>query len=210
LCHLAQERGIDVGPILDLACGDGTLAERLAVVASEVVGLDASDHMLDQARARFGRLPGVSFVLGDFRSFELNRQFASIVCASNSLNYVTGPRELSTVFRRVAAHLRPGGLFVFDTITEKGMRALSGLYLHFTSGNGRFALRFSYDAQRRTEKSEAILAEGIEWHRRVPIDLADVQAAADESGLHVDDFFTYARIPGRWALGTYCVFVLSK
>ena len=52
LAALARNRGLAVGAALDLACGTGRLAARLAELAPCVVGLDASDRMLDRARER--------------------------------------------------------------------------------------------------------------------------------------------------------------
>ena len=53
--------------ILDVGCGTGDLAWRLAPKAEEVVGIELSPAMVDFAnRARATRvLPNVSFVLGD-------------------------------------------------------------------------------------------------------------------------------------------------
>src|SRR5262249_8526045 len=155
--------------ILDLACGTGTLTMRLAEIAPEVIGLDASESMLIQARARCSTLSGVQFRRGDFCSFQLGRQFDAVVCAFNSLNYLTDIGELVAVFRSVALHLRPGGLFVFDSFTRKGMLSLSGLYLHTEVNGRRFAMRFDYDPRLRKERALVLLPAGIETHWRIPI-----------------------------------------
>jgi len=139
--------------VLDLACGTGILTAQLQAVAPEVVGLDASEPMLALARSRRGGAGGPGFARGDFRDFDLSRQFDAVVCASNLLNYVADRAELAAVFRSVSRHLRPGGLFLFDTITSAGMRFLAGQYLHFTSGHHRFALHFSYGHPTRPEGS---------------------------------------------------------
>jgi len=210
LASLAERRGIGLRSVLDLACGAGTLSARLSRVIPGVVGLDASEAMLEQARRRPDLHRSVEFVRGDFRDFELGRQFDAMTCASNSLNYVADLRELAGVFSAVAKHLKPGGLFVFDTITELGMRQLSGLFFHAEVNGKRFALRFAYDVAGRKETSIAILASGIETHRRIPLNAADVELAARLSGLRVEDSFCSALIPGRWQAGNMSFFVLTK
>ena len=114
------------------------------------------------------------------------------------------------MFGRVAEHLRPGGVFVFDAYTEQGMKLLSGMYLNAEVGERRFALRFAYDPARRVEESSALVAEGVEVHRRVPIEPVDVTAAVHGTGLRLDDYFTDALFPGRWDRGFVCNYVLSK
>ena len=193
--------------VLDLACGAGTVTEGLARVAGVVVGLDASDAMLGKARAR---CPMIRFEKGDFRDFHLDRQFDAIVCASDSLNYVRDLSELGKVFQCVANHLRPGGLFVFDTITERGMRSLSGYYLHAAVNAGRFVINFNFNAVERKEESIVFLPNGVERHHRIPIDPSDVETAAQAVGLVVSDYFTLASIPGRSYVGSRCYFVLTK
>ena len=210
LQHLAAERKIPLDSVLELACGAGTITERLAAIVPTVVGLDVNELMLKQARQRCADQPGVSIVPGDFRTFDLRRHFDAVVCACDSLNYVRGAEELEKVFRRVAAHLAPGGVFVFDTQTEGGMQLLSGQYLHAQAGERRYALRFRYDAEQRVESSAVVFKEGIEVHRRVPIDPADVIEAAHGSGLRVDDYFSSAVWPGRWRTGLVCFYVLTR
>lgn len=207
LTALARRRGLVLRSVLDVACGTGLLSFRLGSAVEEVIGLDASEPMLTVAR---GRQRG-TFVRGDFRDFNLGRQFNAAVCASNSLNYVADRGDLGRAFAAVGRHLRPGGVFVFDTSTERLMRLLSGLYLHVEQAGGRrFVLQFNYDAERRRETSRAILPAGVETHRRIPLDPADVIAAAKGSGLEVEDYFSSALWPRGWGHGTFCFFVLVK
>jgi SAM-dependent methyltransferase len=210
LRHLAASRGLELNAVLDLACGAGFHTEQLAEFVSEVVGVDASEPMLAQARMYCHWWSNVQFVRGDFCEFRLGRQFDAAICAFNSLNYVNGVAELEMVFRNVAEHLRPGGVFLFDTITDFGMRRLRGSYLHVEASGKRFALGFRYDSQRREEQAVVMLPSGVEKHVRGPIDPSDVKRAARNSGLDVDDYFSDALLPGWLFTGTACFFVLKK
>jgi hypothetical protein len=73
------------------------------------------------------------------------------------------------VFRSVAAHLRPAGLFVFDMVTETAMQHMSSRYRHVEIDGARFVIRFDYDPQARKETSVAALSHGVEIHRRIPL-----------------------------------------
>ena len=87
---------------------------------------------------------------------------------------------------------------------------MSGAYLHADLGADRFAVWFAYDAVRRQEEAWVLLKVGVEVHRRVPIDPADVRAAARGSRLRLDDYFSHPLLPGAWGGGSMCVYVLSR
>jgi SAM-dependent methyltransferase len=149
-------------------------------------------------------------VKADIRNFRLDETFDAAVCATNSLNYVHNRDELSNVFKSVAEHLRPGGWFVCDAFTERGMRLVSGQYLHVEVKGQRFVIHFTYDRQERVESADVIFPTGIETHRRIPIDPGDVEEAGRTSGLRLCDYFAVPFIPGRWYSGALCYYVLAK
>ncbi|WP_171472314.1 class I SAM-dependent DNA methyltransferase [Frigoriglobus tundricola] len=210
LVALARGRRGAMRSVLDLACGTGLLAPRLARVAGDVVGLDASESMLAAARQRVGTRAGCTFERGDFRGFSLGREFDAVVCASNSLNYVADRHELSQVFAAVGKHLRPGGVFVFDTTTELRMRAVSHLYFHAQAGNRRFAIRYEYDAAQQKQTARVILPAGVETHRRIPLGPTEVGAAVEGTGLALDDYFSSAARPRNRRPAAFCFFVVTK
>lgn len=210
LGYLASVRNVQLRSILDLACGTGIQTARLATLADEVVGVDASTGMLARAKAECSALACVRFVQSDFRNFHLGQRFDAIVCAADSLNYVATHDELVAVFRCVADHLNPGGLFVFDTVTEFGMVRLAGTYLHVGRASPRFAIHFGYEADRRREVSHVLFPNSIEKHVRIPIDRRDVSNAARATGLRVDDVFCSATPLGRLFPTGNEFFVLSR
>ncbi len=210
LAALARRRGAEVRSVLDIACGTGTLTARLARRFPEVAGLDASEPMLAVARRRSDLAPSTTFHCGEFGGFDLGRRFDAAVCSSNSINYVADRAELGRALAAVRDHLRPGGVFAFDTTTEFGMRLLSGHYLHVVAGGTRFALRFSYDPDSRRETSAALLPSGVETHRRIPLDPADVRGAASAAGLAVDDCIPFEPVSGSAQFATHYFFVLSR
>jgi SAM-dependent methyltransferase len=104
-----------VGTVLDLGCGTGGHALRLAARGYEVVGVDRSEEMLEQAQAKAEGLSGeVSFSLGDIRAVRLNRQFDAVLVLFAVLGYQTGNADVLAALQAARAHLRPGGLLLFD------------------------------------------------------------------------------------------------
>jgi SAM-dependent methyltransferase len=105
------------GPVLELACGTGRLTLPVAEDGHEVVGLDASRPMLAAAvRKARGRGLSVRFVVGDLRSFDLGRRFATVIISCNSLAHLTQTEELRSCLAAVRRHLLPGGLLAFDVV----------------------------------------------------------------------------------------------
>lgn len=105
--------------VLELGCGTGHHAALLAAEGLEVHGVDRSDEMLAQAAERRLRLTPelaqqVSFSTGDVRTLRLGRQFDAVVSLFHVMSYQTSNADLGAAFETARAHLRPGGLFLFD------------------------------------------------------------------------------------------------
>ena len=107
--------------ILEIACGTGTILGFLADTY-EVAGLDRSRQMLALARKK---LPHIRFYGQGITDFRIARQFDAIVCVSDSINHLLSFGEWKKVFRQVALHLNPAGLFVFDVNTAGKLRRLA-------------------------------------------------------------------------------------
>ena len=59
-----------------------------------------------------GRL---KFSVGDIRCLKLSGRFDAVISLFDVMNYQTSNTDLSGVFNSVRAHLKPGGLFIFDS-----------------------------------------------------------------------------------------------
>lgn len=100
--------------VLDLACGPGELANRLAARGCQVTGLDSSAVFLNRARADAAAAGvNVEYEAGDMRQLPWNGHFDRVVNWSTAFGYFddTTNRAVLTGIARV---LRPGGLLAMD------------------------------------------------------------------------------------------------
>lgn len=100
-----------VQTILDLGCGSGNHVVPLTKRGFRVTGVDRSESMLQQARAK---LPLASFFNADIRSFDLNQQFDAVLMMFAVLGYQTETADALAALNTARKHLNPGGLFLFD------------------------------------------------------------------------------------------------
>ena len=127
LTSLLKEYGINDGLVLDLGCGTGTLTELLAKEGYDMIGVDVSEDMLQEAiekRAESG-LP-ILYLLQDMREFELFGTVDIVLSLCDSINYITEESELLEVFKLVNNYLEPKGYFIFDLNTEYKFKNLLG------------------------------------------------------------------------------------
>ena len=102
--------------LLELACGTGRHALAFETRGHQVIALDSSGDMVAVARRRAQAAASkVDFRVGDMRSFSVAGPPAdAVVCLFDSLGYVESNENVEKVLGGVRAHLRPGGLFVFE------------------------------------------------------------------------------------------------
>ncbi len=115
------------GLILDLGCGTGSMTELLAARGFDMIGVDLSGQMLDQAVKKKERSGlDILYLQQDMRSFELYGTVRAVICLCDSLNYLLEEEELLETFRLVNNYLDPGGLFLFDFNTVYKYETLIG------------------------------------------------------------------------------------
>jgi len=97
------------GPVLDLGCGTGRVALHLARCGHSVLGLDSDPELVGALKERAGELP-VEAETGDARDFDLATRFDLVLAPMQLIQLLAGAEDRLACLRRVAAHLRPGGL----------------------------------------------------------------------------------------------------
>lgn len=105
--------------LLDLACGTGSLSEAFARLGWDVIGIDSSEEMLNEAldKKYDSGLP-VQYLKQDMRRLDLFGTISVTVCALDSLNHLPSAADVQRVFERVNLFSNAGALFLFDVNTE--------------------------------------------------------------------------------------------
>ena len=111
--------------LLDCGCGTGRLIAELRG-EFDCIGLDASEEMLDAARSS---VPGsdVLWICQDMSRMDLYGSVTAVVSFTDSVNHLVSDRQLAAFFARAHNFLDPGGLLLFDVLTEE----------RFTGGNSK-------------------------------------------------------------------------
>lgn len=121
--------------ILDLGCGTGRYARRIADPTVQVVGLDLSRAMLARARRTLPMPSPVCFVQASIEQLPLAPNSFDRVIAGLVLDHV---HDLRAFFQETAAALRPGGRFIVSAVHPE-MQRLTGSTVRFTAGGRNYA-----------------------------------------------------------------------
>ncbi|HTE06301.1 MAG TPA: metalloregulator ArsR/SmtB family transcription factor [Planctomycetota bacterium] len=95
-----------LGRVLDVASGDGALAELVAPRAASVCCLDSSERVVEAGRERRGARGRVRFLLGDMHALPFPDASFDQVLLLNALSYAHDPPQ---VVREAVRACRPGG-----------------------------------------------------------------------------------------------------
>ncbi len=108
---LAREAGRGV---LDLGCGTGRLACRIAAEGIEVLGVEPAAGMLARARARPGA-GAVTWLRSDGQGLNLTQRFDLIYMTGHAFQALLNDDDALALLAAAARHLAPDGRFVFET-----------------------------------------------------------------------------------------------
>jgi SAM-dependent methyltransferase len=97
-------------PVLELGCGTGRVALRLASRNGEIWAVDADTSLVATLRARAAaRGLSVRAVCADVRALDLGREFELILAPMQLLQMLGSAAPRRAALGRVASHLTPGG-----------------------------------------------------------------------------------------------------
>jgi SAM-dependent methyltransferase len=190
--------------VLDLACGFGRIANRLALLGHRVTGVEYLPGFLEIARdaaRQFGILdapgygPSVSFIQGDMRQIDFDEEFDRAVMMFNSFGYFPDEENFQ-VLQRLGRALKPGGLLGFDIANRDGV--LSNFHPHYVTEKDDSLMinRFSFEVETgRLHNQRIIIREGVRKDLPFSVRLYSVTELRDllaQAGL------TLAHVYGEW------------
>jgi SAM-dependent methyltransferase len=116
------------GAALELGVGTGRLALPLSRRGVPVHGIELSEDMVAQLRAKSGS-EALGVTVGDFATAQVEGALGTFTLAylvRNTIMNLTTQDEQVACFRNVAAHLAPGGCFVIEVLVPDLQRLPPG------------------------------------------------------------------------------------
>jgi SAM-dependent methyltransferase len=113
--------------ILDLCCGQGRHAIPLALQGCRVTGQDLSTTLLQHARsATSEQNANIRWIHSDMRQIPFENEFDAVINVFTSFGYLENDVEDLQVLKQVQKALKPGGLFLLETVYQpRVMRSFS-------------------------------------------------------------------------------------
>jgi SAM-dependent methyltransferase len=149
------------GPALELAIGTGRVALPLAARGVPVSGIELSEAMVAQLRAKPGG-DAIPLTIGDMAGATIEGRFRLVYLVFNSIgNLVTQDAQVAC-FANAAAHLEPGGCFVVEVGVPQLQRLPPGeTHQVFAAADGYFGID-EIDVVTQRLVSHHVTASGLE------------------------------------------------
>jgi SAM-dependent methyltransferase len=125
------------GRALELGIGTGRIALPLARRGVEVHGIDLSEAMVAELRAKPGG-EDIAVTIGDFAATTVDGSFALAYVVFNTIMNLTTQDAQVACFRNAAAHLESGGCFVVEVMIPELQRLPPGETFRVFSGSERY------------------------------------------------------------------------
>lgn len=122
---------LQLGDVLDVASGDGVMAELLAPRAKSVTCLDIGERVVEAGRLRLAGHDHVTFKVGDMHKLPVEDKSFDTVLLMHALTYTNQP-EL--VFAEASRVLRPAGRLVVATLQKHRHQNTVTAYNHVNLG----------------------------------------------------------------------------
>lgn len=164
--------------LLDLGCGPGLYAHRLAAMGHRVHGIDFSAISLEHARAHAPH--GASFQLGELSSVDYGGPYDLVMQVYGEAN-VFRPEALQTILGKAHAALRPGGTLLLEVQTAGSLVVAEATHEYdqegglFADGPHHVVQQQRYDEASRTRIMRWVVScqDEPEW-----LDVYEVTTAA--------------------------------
>jgi Methyltransferase domain len=163
LAALAGDR-----PALELAIGTGRVGLALAARGVPVSGIELSEAMVAQLRAKPGG-DAIPVTIGDMATTRVEGRFGLVYLVFNTIVNLTSQDAQVACFENAAAHLEPGGCFVVEVGIPQLRRLPPGeRVLGFAVEDGYWGLdEFDVVEQRQVSHHLIATGDGIR-HKWVP------------------------------------------
>jgi len=122
---------LDLGKVLDIASGDGVLAELIAMRAESVTCLDSNSTVIAAARKRLKAQSNVQFHQGDMHALPFEANSFDQIFLMHALTYTKTPQD---VIAQAARVMRPAGTLILTTLKRHRHEATVSAFDHVNLG----------------------------------------------------------------------------
>ena len=148
---------LESGDVLDVASGDGVLAELLAPHARRYACIDTSPRVVAAARARLRPYRNVEVLEADMHDLPFADASFDLVVLMHALTYAAKPAQAVAEGARV---LRPGGRLLLSSLARHEHRSVVEAYGHANLGFTEKELkRFVDKAGLKLQSTETVTRE---------------------------------------------------
>ncbi len=185
--------------VLDIPCGQGRHAIRLAEAGADVIGVDASPTMLEHAmRDAEDRGVHISWIHSDMRQYEAARTFDFAICLGGSFGYF-GKNGDQGFLVTIWHALKPGGILALDVPSLDYIRAHHNPRHESTHSQQHVIQQRHLNPETGAARIDVITVSG---HRRTPrtyyqqlYRIDQVQEMLAASGFEIRDALDASRVP---------------
>ncbi len=147
----------ETGDVLDIASGDGVLAELLAPHAHRYVCIDSSKRVVSAAAERLRQYRNVEVREADMHALPFDPDSFDLVVLMHALTYAAKPAQAVAEAARV---LRPGGRLLLSSLARHEHRSVVEAYGHANLGFSEKELRrFAEKAGLALQTAETVTRE---------------------------------------------------
>jgi len=175
--------------ILDISCGTGSMAVRLAQRGWQLTAVDLSSYMIEMARVKAREAEvALTFAVGDMVQYHDGRRYDVIINLHDGLNYLLDDKTILAFLDNAHDLLEPEGILIFDVVTpllcQTHFRGYREIFHDELGGYERYT---SYDPVTYLAKSVFTLnteqadTVDVETHLQRAYELADVQSFVESS-----------------------------
>ena len=145
------------GDVLDIASGDGVLAELLAPHSGRYVCIDYNQRVVTAASDRLRRFENVEVRTGDMHALPFDNESFDLVVLMQALTYAAKPAQAVAEAARV---LRRGGRLLLSSLDRHGHRGVAEAYGHVNLGfSARELRKFAEKAGLQVASLETVTRE---------------------------------------------------
>jgi SAM-dependent methyltransferase len=185
--------------ILDLACGFGRHANRLAALGHAVTGVDLTPGFLEIARSQAVAMGvNIDYRQGDMRQIDFREEFDRVLLLFTSFGYFEDDENVR-VMEAIARALKPGGLLRFDIPNRDVVVKTVPSTEVVDKGADLMINRLSFDMlSGRFHNRRIVVRDGVRKDKPFSIRLynaTEIRDLLNQAGLEVDKILGYSGQP---------------